>query len=244
MNIYFSDLVAGFQETLALHKEGNNIFDMGNHEMFPNISSQQKWRYAKHDKDIHLSNGQNVYSFNAPEGENPEHEFPLQRTSSKSIHDFDQNATAKGLAQVHRADPGHIYFTLQEGKDNPTYTFRHVTADKWKGIPKAKKKKNVVDGVIPAVPEHAVAPHIPAQHPTEQQPPTDPASAMLPNVDPNAIKMAFIESLSKEGSVLDFGNNLMHGGLSPGTDPIMAGAAGAAGGLGYHFLKKNSTILT
>ncbi len=57
------------------------------------------------------------------------------------LHNFEEGATHKGLAQVHRADPGSIYFTLQEGTKNPTYTYRHVGGENWKAIPKKRKIK-------------------------------------------------------------------------------------------------------
>lgn len=229
MNLYITELLEGLTETMTLHKRGEGIFDMGNHEMFPTIDSQQKWRYAKNDQNIRLSNGQNVYSFHAPEGAKQDQEFPLQRVDGTSIHDFEQGATSKGLAQVHRADPGHIYFTIQEGKDNPTYTFRHVGEDKWKGIPKAKKKKHVVEGVMPAQPE-----------PTHTQPPMQHEHEnMLPNVNPMDIKQAFLSEVIKSAGITEFGDSVVHGMLSPGRNPLLAGGIAAAGGLGYNLLKKN-----
>jgi hypothetical protein len=56
----------------------------------------------------------------------------------------------KGTVQVHRADPGSIYVTLHEGKDNPTYTLKHVFGTGWRGMPK-KKKAPKLDGINPAV---------------------------------------------------------------------------------------------
>lgn len=264
MNVYLSEVLAGFQETVDLYKQGNNIFEMGNHAMFPNVQSQQKWRYARDDKNIRLSDGQNAYSFTAPEGVHHEQEFPLERTDGPGLHEFEQGATSKGLAQVHRADPGHIYFTIQEGKNNPTFTFRHVGENKWKGIPKVKKKKNVTEGVIPLHPEGQPGQH-PSANPMAHTPghnqPGMPGGsslshggdgglggglhdAMIPNANPEEVKMAFLKELEKNAGLVDGLNAGVHGGMTPGVDPAAAGLVGAAGGLGYHLLKKNSITLS
>ena len=224
MDIYIDEVLAGVQETIDLLKQGNNIFDMGNVSMFPNVDKQQKWRFSKNDQVIRLSDGQNVFSFKAPDGFSEENEFMLHRSDDAHLHNFEEGALSKGLAQVHRADPGSIYFTIQEGYKNPTYTFRHVGEDKWKAIPKRRKPKNATIG---------------------QERPQAVGAEVIQNVSPFAVKEA-MEKMIKEASPSFFSeglrtgaNSLVHGMLTPGAySPLTMAGAGAGGGALYHILKK------
>ncbi len=153
MNLHIAEMIEGFKETIGLLKAGADIFDMGGHSIFPTVATQQKWKFAKGDKFIRLSDGNQVYHFNMPEGEAEESDFPLVRGQDLGFHQLEADSKSKGLAQVHRSDPGSIYFTMQEGYRNPTYTFRHVGGDNWKAIPKkkAKKQSKESNNVIPNV---------------------------------------------------------------------------------------------
>ena len=136
----------GFLNTFELYKQGENIFDI-NGTLFPTSNAQSKWRFARHPSEIHLADHNNVYAFKTPSGESEEEAFPLERFEGPAISEFGKGALQSGLAQVHRSDPGSIYFTLQEGTKNPTYTFRHVGGQKWQAVPKkriAKKPSQVV----------------------------------------------------------------------------------------------------
>lgn len=212
MNLYLSEILEGFEEAYDILKRGHSLFEMGNVPLFPNISSQQKWKFAKGPSFIRLSDGTHVYGFKLLSPESSENEFPLERDGNVNLNDFETGATSKGLAQIHRADPGSIYFTMQEGYKNPTYTFRHTGNSKWKGIPKKKKKKSATPEVV------------------------------LPNVNPESVKQAFLEAISKEAAIGDsipsIGNAMIHGFLSPGRDPVKAGLLAAGAGGAYHLLKK------
>jgi hypothetical protein len=149
MNIHLEDLVEGFAEQM-FNKQANAAFDQGNHSLFPNITSQQKWKYIHDDNKLHLSDGNKVYSF-GHSGMKEEEDFPLKREKELEQSEFDKHPAKKGLAQVHRADPGSIYFTLQEGTKNPTLHLKHQGGDDWKATPKKKKKK--VGPVVQGNPE-------------------------------------------------------------------------------------------
>lgn len=213
MDLYLQEVFDGLQTTLNLHKRGENIFEMGNHALFPTISNQTKWKFVRAGNTIRLSDGANIYSFHAPAGESQEEDFPLERVPDVSHHEFESGATSKGLAQVHRADPGSIYFTMQEGSHNPTYTFRHEGGKTWKAIPKkkAKKQTQVVSNV-------------------------NPTSVMLGMEDTLKKKASVGEFL---GDSLHNGlNGLDRLLLLPAHNPGLAALAGGTAGAGYHFGKK------
>lgn len=121
---------------IALLKEASdNSSVFGQHgNTFPNITSQAKWKFERDDGHIHLTDGLHVYSFNLPEGEKEE-TFPAKKIEQSNFQFKDKGKAA----QVHRADPGQIYVTLHDGKDNKTYTIKHEYEDNWKVIPKQKK---------------------------------------------------------------------------------------------------------
>jgi hypothetical protein len=137
MDFYFSQFLTGFKDELAKQaNEQSSIFDIGG-DMFPNITSQTKWQFARVGEHLQLHDGNHLYCFHLPEGDQ-EHDFPVRKIVQEA-HKFGDNADKRGSAQIHRADPGSIYFTLQDGHNNPTYTFKHITGEQWRAIPKAKK---------------------------------------------------------------------------------------------------------
>lgn len=235
MNIYLDEVLNGFQEAIDLLKQGQNVFEMGNEPLFPNISSQAKWKYAKGHNFIRLSDGQHVYAFNMPEGESPDNEFNINRKNNISLDKFEEGATSKGLAQIHRADPGSIYFTIQEGYRNPTYTFRHVGESKWRAIPKKKK----------------IGKPLPVQT-TQSMTGMLPGEGIVVGGVPEAVKQGMEEEMSKHAGEWDLffgdrlaraGNQLVHGLMMPGRDwaqnsGLGAAAAGAGAGTLYHMGKK------
>lgn len=141
MNIHLQDFIEGFAEQTSVNKQANAAFDQGGHSMFPNITSQQKWKYTHDNNKLHLSDGAKVYSFSHG-GMQEENDFPVKRETEIDQTEFDKLPGKKGLAQIHRADPGSIYFTLQEGTKNPTLHLKHQGGDDWKAVPKKKKKKS------------------------------------------------------------------------------------------------------
>jgi hypothetical protein len=124
------------QYLLAIIKAANenSEFFQQNGNTFPNITSQTKWQFARQDGHIHLTDGLQVYSFNLPEGEK-EDAFPAKKIEQSNFQFKDKGQSA----QIHRADPGQIYLTLHNGKNNKTYTIKHDYEDNWKFIPKQKK---------------------------------------------------------------------------------------------------------
>ena len=141
MNLYLDEFANGAKETIELYKQGNNIFEMKGGNMFPTNSSQRLWHYSKGDDHIHFSDGTHTYSF---KGKLDEVDTDLEKIPDVPFPDLFTDSKSRGKAQVHRSDPGSIYFTLQEGRANPTYTFRHMGDSKWKAIPKARKVKAVL----------------------------------------------------------------------------------------------------
>lgn len=139
MNFHIQDFVEGLDEILTLNKQGENIFEMKGSNLFPHNTSQKTWEYAKNGDSIHFSDGTHTYSF---KGQLADYDSQLEKMPEVPLADIFTNATAKGKAQVHRSDPGSVYFTLQEGRNNPTYTLRHVGDNKWKAIPKPHKVKD------------------------------------------------------------------------------------------------------
>jgi hypothetical protein len=235
MNLYIDEVLAGIKEAMELHKQSSNIFEMKGGNLFPNVERQQMWQYAKAPGHIHFTDGNSTYSFKGDVGDE---DTELDKIPDVPLPDIFTNATSKGKAQVHRADPGSIYFTLQEGTKNPTYTFRHTGDSKWKAIPKKKKVK-----------EQMAAP------------------AYIPNVNAEQIKAGMLKHLEKEadgaqGGLLDFFNHAaghaMTGignaainaplaigriGGAPGSDPLLnagkAGLLGAGAGAAYHGIKRH-----
>jgi hypothetical protein len=241
MKLHFDELIAGMQDMMSLHKQGQNIFEMKGGNLFPTLDRQNMWQYARGPKHIHFSDGTKTYSFS---GDLADEDTDLEKTPDVPLPDMYANSTAKGKAQVHRADPGSIYFTLQEGTKNPTYTFRHTGDSKWRAIPKRKKARAALAAPLPA----------------------------LDNVNVEKVKegMVFeLENLMKtaqggSGGLLDFFNHaagnavpsaiegaknvamapgMIGGAPSEGMHPLVsAGLAGAVGGglgLTYHGAKRH-----
>jgi hypothetical protein len=242
MDLYFDEFIKGVKETLDLHKQGESIFEMGGGNMFPSIERQQMWQWSKAPGHIHFSDGMKTYSFKH-QGDLADEDVDLEKIPDVPLPDLFKDSTGKGKAQVHRADPGSIYFTLQEGTRNPTYTFKHTGGQRWKAIVKKKKPKAQL-----------------------AQP------AFIPNVNAEAIKEGMLKAAEEllkdaQGGVLDFFNRAAGGALdtavnapgvmlnapgrigdsNPGDDTLgqtlgnagKAGLLGAGLGLGYHGIKQH-----
>ena len=148
MNLYLEDFVEGIKSAMSMSKTGSNIFEMKGGNMFPTNASQKMWQFAKHPGQVHFSDGTNSYSF---KGDLKDEDTELEKLPDVPWPELFDKAESKGKAQVHRSDPGSMYFTLQEGTQNPTYTFRHLSENKWKAIPKKKTVKKQMDAP-PAIP--------------------------------------------------------------------------------------------
>jgi hypothetical protein len=226
MDLYIEDMLEGFTEAIELMKQGNNIFEMGNVPLFPTHDRQQKWRFAKAQREIRLSNGQHVFVFTAPDGFSETNEFLLKRVTDSNItpRNFEEGMLSKGLAQVHRSDPGSIYFTLQEGYKNPTFTFRHVGDVNWRAVPKKQKPKSATIG---------------------QTRPVTVGGEVIQNISPTAVKQG-MEQLLKTAEpsffskgITEGANSLFHGHLTPGAiahnhGALTATGLGAGAGALYH----------
>jgi hypothetical protein len=242
MNLYTSELLAGVTEMLNLYKQGSNIFDMGEGSLFPTMDKQQMWQFSKAPGHLHFSDGLKTYSFKTTGAELSDEDTELDKIPDVPLPDLFKDSTSKGKAQVHRSDPGSIYFTLQEGTSNPTYTLKHTGGPKWKAVAKKKKAKQALQ-----------------------------APAYIPNVNVESVKEGMLkeaEELLKEGNggLLGFFNqaggkavdaavNLpFHAALLPGRiggppgehgdslgsgvlNALKSGLAGAGVGAAYHGIK-------
>ncbi|HXB13382.1 MAG TPA: hypothetical protein VNZ45_15450, partial [Bacteroidia bacterium] len=140
-------------DAIKLSKLGSDgIFDKAEgSSILPNIDSQSKWQFARTPGHIHLTDGMTVHVFYLPEGEKTE-DFPAHKVQDVPIIDFGKDHTSKGTAQVHRANPGLIYFTMQDGHANPTYTFKHTNSHEWHAIPKKRKVQQFTNAPTTSTP--------------------------------------------------------------------------------------------
>lgn len=228
MNLYLNELQAGFDEMVALHKAGENIFEMGSGPMFPSHDKQQMWQFARGAKHLRLSDGNHVHHFNIANGDLDGGEADLERVPEIPLPDMFNDSTSKGKAQVHRSDPASVYFTLQEGTRNPTYTFKHIGGAKWKAVPKKSTAK-----------QHLAQP------------------APIPNVNVEGFKQAADDAIAGKVAI-NTGNGLVRALLSPGEirmpgtngygpqprlweakDMLASAGLGAATGGAYHLAKRH-----
>ena len=144
-NLYIDDFVEGLEDALQKNADEHPLFTAPNNaSLFPTLSSQAKWKYARGEHHLHLHDGQKVYAFHLPTGLSHEEDFAAERKDDVDPSVFTEGATEHGLAQIHRADPGSIYFTLQEGRSNPTFTLKHTRESTWRGTPKKRKAKETI----------------------------------------------------------------------------------------------------
>lgn len=145
MDLYLSEFFSGLHERLN-EKKAEDIFGTPNGtSIFPTIESQQKWKFSRCDEGMHLHDGTNVHSFKFVHDENTEQDFAMQKRPDVPHHKFGLGGAYTGTAQVHRANPGMLYVTLHDGDKNPTYTFKHVSEDRWRAIPKVKKAEAPIE---------------------------------------------------------------------------------------------------
>lgn len=139
MKVYLEDLLDGMQVSLRQVKQADSFFDSAHQTFFPFLDKQTKWKYSRTKDSLRLHDGQTVYHFSLPS-------YPIKEDTKLTRHtdvdsaDFEKDSIQTGMAQVHRADPGSIYMTLQDGKDNPTFRIEHESENFWRLIPKKKEK--------------------------------------------------------------------------------------------------------
>ena len=143
-------ILAGFNRTVELSKQGEEVYSFAKTGPLPTFNQQAKWEFAKKDNQIQLHNPVDgvVYHFDLPSGLAEHGPADAYRSPDKSKADF--HTSAAHTAQVHRSDPGSIYFTVQDGSTNPTYTVKHVGGPKWHVIPKKRSEKPEVQKVVQA----------------------------------------------------------------------------------------------
>ena len=246
MNLHTDDFAKGINDILELYKTGSNVFEMGSGSIFPHNTSQKTWDYVKsNDNSIHLSDGIHTYSF---KGDLSDMDTQLEKMPDIPLPDLYKNVKAKGKAQVHRSDPGSVYFTLQEGHNNPTYTLKHEGNSSWKAIKRPHKVKDML------------------KQPLTQNVNLETVKAgMLKELEefnkegegPNFFSQAShalgrgVESLANLPSQLALAPARIGGPVSYANDPneeaseglgstaingLLAGGVGAGGGLAYHLL--------
>jgi hypothetical protein len=141
-----SDVLRGFNRTLTLYKQGEEVTSFANTKTMPTFSHQAKWKFSKGQGHVQLHNPDEkvVYHFATPDGLVEHGSSVGFRSSDIEEKDFGKDGTTHN-AQVHRSDPGSVYFTVQDGTKNPTYTLRHVGGAKWHFEAKKQKPKTVVN---------------------------------------------------------------------------------------------------
>ena len=147
MNLSFPDFLLGLNSINKKAEEvaePSNVFNAHIGSIFPTTTTQSKWQYARGPGKLQLHDGNTIHQFSF-ETENHEHDFPALKTEDVSYFDFGKGLDAKGVAQVHKSDPGHIYVTLHDGKTNPTYSLKHLSEHNWRATPKVKKQKKSED---------------------------------------------------------------------------------------------------
>lgn len=214
--------LTGMLETYRLHKSGQHVALDAKH-VFPLQQQQASWKFKSTPTHFHMTDGSKVFSFVTPEGQEGD-EFMLHQAQPE--HNLTFSEEGSGYAQVHRSDPGSIYFTMQKGKENPTYTLRHVADNKWKAIKKSKKSKVKLENKLTDTLN------------TQQKVEASESTGNLQNSEKAAND--YFESINKAlGSLVTDGINASHSAaMLPSRNPLVAGAAGATTGLLYHLLRR------
>ena len=125
-----------------------NMFEMSNQNIFPNIDSQCKWRYAKYPDKIQLADANNVFQFHCnSDGIGKDEAVVGTRKDDPSVLDFGKDADSTGTLQVHYANPGGMYATMHGGKAI-TFRLNHSKDNDWKFTSKMSKtaEECFVDG--------------------------------------------------------------------------------------------------
>lgn len=130
MTIDIDEFEEGIQDQIKLVKNADLV-----NQILPTLSSQSKWSYHRDPDHLALMHDGKTFKFKVPS--------KIEDTIESELIPHQGELASHGIAQVHRSDPGSIYFTLQEGKENPTFTIKHQQDNKWKVTPKKKKTKQV-----------------------------------------------------------------------------------------------------
>lgn len=139
MKLDINCFIAGIQERLEFAKTAN-LFESEHSTFFPMLQTQTTWHYSRKGDTLHLHDGHNTFSFKYPKDLGDE-DVPSERLPDSNKFEYAHEADETGTAQIHRADPGSIYVTLQDGRKNPTFTLQHQSGETWKISPKKRLKK-------------------------------------------------------------------------------------------------------
>jgi hypothetical protein len=240
MKIYKQEFLSGVQEMMDLYKQGSNIFDMKGGELFPHNTQQKTWEISQGNGAIHLRDGDHQYSF---KGDLSDFDSELERMPDTPLPATFENASfKKHKVQVHRSDPGSIYFTVQEGRNNPTYTVKHMGDNKWKAIPKPKKVKQML--AEPVIPNNVNLEAVKEGMAVEFENFTKEGEGVLHSLDMGLGKG--MQSLANFPASLAMFPGRLNGAVNPdqgageilGNALVSDGVGAGAGGL-YHLAKRN-----
>ena len=204
----------GFNRTVEFYKQGEEVFSFAKTAPLPTFNQQAKWHFSKKDNQVQLHNptDKKVYHFDLPSGLAEEGASEAYRSPDKGETEFHKEHAHS--AQVHRSDPGSLYFTVQDGHKNPTYTLRHVGGVKWHFVPKKRSEKTEVPKIF----------HTAQQFEKEK-------AAILKFAD-----APWYDPVAMAGRASD---GIVHGVGEVGRDPILSAGVGAGAGLLYDQLKRN-----
>jgi hypothetical protein len=128
----------GVREELEKHA-GTDMLSMPvNENILPRIDRQTKWKYVRTKDGLKLTDGNLVYSFGGMPEDYPSEDARIQRGLDDNLLNFENDAVAKGTAQIHRASPDNVYMTLADGAHNPTFMLQHEGGQNWRYSPSKK----------------------------------------------------------------------------------------------------------
>lgn len=123
----------------------------------PTNNTQQNWRYARGQDWLKLHAGNAIHHFKFPVEESDD--FAVTKHEHEVTDNWDEGATRKGRAQLHKSDPGMMYVTLHDGLRNPTYKLQQHYENTWKVVPKKPKtKKAFLGGLLNKTVDLALTP--------------------------------------------------------------------------------------
>lgn len=106
--------------------------------VIPQNTTSQEWECRRDDRDlICLYDGQHVFTFRGQL--HLTDQTYIEKSDDLPFAQFNQ-LDNKCAATVHRSSPGGIRFTLNDGRFNQTYTFRHSSGTRWAAVPKPRRR--------------------------------------------------------------------------------------------------------
>ncbi len=93
----------------------------------PTRRHQENWWMLREGEKSRIHSAHGAYDFTLPTDSSSQ--VAIQHPTYH--HDFDQDGATHSTIQVHRASPTELYFTVQDGKTNPTFTLKHSEGNRW-----------------------------------------------------------------------------------------------------------------